>query len=129
MNSGSDIYQKAKCPNCFTSYTLGFDAKRKMKCPACHYRFRPIHERPSEASEPVIMSDGRFLTNYKPTHRIMNGLSQKYGFNNSNDFRRYMQNTNNIFLELDEMEYSPQNRITKPSFRACCQGWRFRFRE
>jgi hypothetical protein len=71
---------------------------------------------------PPIMTDGRFLTNFIPASEITDEIKRINGINNSNEFRRFLQD-NSLKLINAEKQYLYQNNLCHPSF-ACCEGWR-----
>jgi hypothetical protein len=71
---------------------------------------------------PAIMTDGRFLTNFIPASEITDEIKRINGINNSNEFRRFLQD-NALKLINAEKQYLYQNNLCQPSF-ACCEGWK-----
>lgn len=72
---------------------------------------------------PAFMNDGRFITNYGSTHELTETMRRSNGFQNHNEFRRYMQENAEDFINADRNRVAVENDIRLPDV-ACSEGWR-----
>lgn len=70
---------------------------------------------------PALMGDGRFITYYNSSNELTEDLRRMNGFNNPNEFRRYMQLNGDKFMN-DERNYMKINNTCAPS-TTCSEGW------
>jgi hypothetical protein len=70
---------------------------------------------------PALMEDGRFITNYRPSNELTDEMQKANGFRSSNQFRTFMQNNGNEFMDT-EREYVVKHNSCAPT-SSCSQGW------
>lgn len=68
---------------------------------------------------PALMSDGRFITNYKSSREITDDMIRKYKLKNSTDARKFLQKNGRSIIKSDLdtnwFDYNPKI--------SCSQGW------
>lgn len=71
--------------------------------------------------KPVIMSDGRFITDYSPSKELTINMQKKYGIRDTNKFRSFMTKNADHIIRDNMMsnlgDYNVKSNI-------CCDGWR-----
>ena len=70
---------------------------------------------------PALMADGRFITYYNSTNELTDAMMKLNGFKSSNEFRTFMQNNGNLFMNA-ERNYILKESTCAPKI-ACSQGW------
>ena len=114
------------CPRCDNRFISGYTENGVKECPECGTNFVPanlngtnnIH---SADNCPGLMSDGRFLTNYNSSSELMGAMASINGFDDSNEFRKFVQ-ANGINFINAERKYLYSNNSCNPTI-SCSQGW------
>lgn len=70
---------------------------------------------------PALMQDGRFITEYRSSNEITESMRKISGFRSSNEFRVYMQNNGETFMNANR-EYQNKNNVCYPNV-ACSEGY------
>lgn len=70
---------------------------------------------------PAIMNDARFLTNYNSANELTEQMRRVNGFKSANQFRTFMQNNGNLFMNADR-NFQLYNNTCAPAV-ACSEGW------
>lgn len=53
------------------------------------------------AASPIIMQDGRFLSNHLPPRDITQNMRRSQGFHNHHDFRKFLQNNAQHIIDAE----------------------------
>ncbi|AYV85305.1 MAG: hypothetical protein Satyrvirus10_6 [Satyrvirus sp.] len=142
----NNLHNKEECPNCHFIFVSGFSPDGKKKCPSCNHNFisgqkinhgsgcsicqnRNKDKNISNGSNnvyysdgcPALMSDGRFMTYHNSSNELTDAMRKLNGFKNSNEFRKFMQNNGNLFMNSEINHIKKQNTCS-PNM-ACSEGW------
>ena len=60
------------------------------------------------------MSDGRFVTSYKPNCEINNAIQEKYNIKNSHDFRMFLQTNASTLMSEFSKNIKNENCVMCP---------------
>lgn len=132
----SSLYTSEQCPRCGYTFSIGFDNSNIVKCPSCRTNYEKTKNAPCTTCRtdypgdnngyykqgcPALMSDGRFLTNYRSSNELTDQMMKLNGIKSSNEFRNFLQNNANKFIN-SEREYLLNQNTCDPK-TGCSQGW------
>lgn len=138
--SQDNFYTKEECPQCHITFVAGYDKDKRRSCPSCQYsfisgqrlnhgngcsicniRYRGDNNVYFREGCPALMSSGKFITYYNSTHELTEAMRRLNGFRSSNQFRTFMLNNGDIFMNA-ERDYQLRNNTCSPNI-ACSEGW------
>ena len=129
----NNLHTKEECPDCHFVFIAGYNENGIRKCPSCYKQFRSgkkteCSNRNNGANNvyykdgcPAIMSDGRFITNYNSTNELTETMRKANGIKSPNQFRTFMQNNANQFMDAERNFVTKQNTCSPTT--ACSEGW------
>lgn len=136
----NNLHNKEECPNCHLVFISGFDQNNIRQCPSCKNKFvsgtksdhgkgcsicsaryRGLSNAHYKDGCPALMSDGRFITNYRSTNELTEEMRKVNGIRSPNEFRTFMQKHGDKFMDA-EREYIERENTCSP-VTACSQGW------
>ncbi len=122
-------------------FVAGFDKSDLTQCPGCKNKIRitnntiknktptnannnikinlPLQQNKTEC--PALMSDGRFLTYHNSTNELTEAIRKLNGFTSSNQFRNFMQNNADLFMNAERNQLLKENSCRPKT--ACSEGW------
>lgn len=115
------------CPSC------GIFAQNTELCPNCGGFLKDLKQlkniRMNQGANnqywnngcPALMSDGRFISNWRPSTEITNEIGMMNGLSNSNQLRLFMQE-NGLNLMKEQRAFLIQTNTCAPA-TACSQGF------
>lgn len=74
-----------------------------------------------QVQKPLLMNDGRFLTNYGSSNELTEQLRKMNGIRGSNEFRNFLQRNGSAFMDAERNHINSFNAFT-PNI-ACSDGW------
>ena len=136
----NNLHTKEECPNCHFIFIAGYQSGKSRQCPTCQFIFISGQNAKHNANCqicinkqkgtnnayyrdgcPAIMSDGRFITYRNSTNELTENMRKMNGFTSPNEFRQFMQNNADHFIDAERNYLINQN--TCNSNIACSQGW------
>lgn len=136
----NNLHIKEECPLCHFVFVRGFSSEGIKQCPSCKQQFKTGQQidhgkgcsicsnRYHGANNiyyndgcPAIMSDGRFITYYNSTNELTESMRKLNGIQNPNEFRLFMQNNGNLFMNAERNHILKQNTCSPTT--ACSEGW------
>lgn len=126
MQSNPNTSSTPKCPLCKSCKVIS-RSDGSVSCKSCKKTFiKDYNINPSGSNNvyfnqglPALMSDGRFITNYKPSREITDDILKKYNNDGTRDSRQFLQTNGRDILkdeyDIDWFGYSPKI--------SCSQGW------
>jgi len=146
MSQINNMHSREECPGCHHVFVSGYDSDNRRRCPSCKKRFisgqiinhgdgcsicahRMLSKQrlgcgsksASLADCPPLMSDGRFITYYNSSNDLTEAARKINGIRNPNEFRTFMQNNGDKFINA-ERNYFDKNNRCRPTV-ACSDGW------
>lgn len=120
MSSLNNSYNTIQCPFCSNQFMININDSSLQTCPSCE-QYIMNETNHNEDDFPVIMNDGRFITNYGSTNELVEQMRKLNGIQNSNQFRNFLQK-NALEIMNSEREYILRNNTTEPKI-SCSEGW------
>lgn len=128
----NSLHNREECPRCHATFISGFTPDNKRECPSCNQTFvsgqRPastvysgLNNCHYKSGCPALMSDGRFITDYRPSHETTEALRKANGFTSHNDFRDYLHKNADKIQAADQSVFLRDNTCSPD--KACGEGW------